>query len=172
MARVQQAAVFLDRDGVLNVDTGYPHLIEHFQPIPGAVEAVATLNALGYRVIVVSNQSGVARGYFSEDAVRDFNRHLQYYYAERGARIDAFYYCPFHPQATIERYRCDHDERKPRPGMIERALKEHALDRARSFMVGDKESDIQAAQAANIKGFLFENGNLWDFLRNTAVMFL
>nr|WP_294914323.1 HAD family hydrolase [uncultured Neokomagataea sp.] len=163
---VQQPAAFLDRDGVLNVDTGYPHLIESFQPFPGGVDAVAALNARGYRVIVVSNQSGVARGYFSEDAVRGFNRHLQHYYAERGARIDAFYYCPFHPQAKIERYRCDHEERKPRPGMIERALREHVLDRARSFMVGDKESDIQAAQAAHIKGLLFQGGNLWDFLHN------
>lgn len=161
-----QPAAFLDRDGVLNVDTGYPHLIESFQPIPGAVDAVAALNAHGYRVIVVSNQSGVARGYFSEQAVQEFNQYLQHYYAERGARIDAFYYCPFHPDAVVEQYRCDHEERKPRPGMIERALREHPIDRARSFMLGDKESDIQAGQAAQIESFLFKKENLWDYLNN------
>ncbi|QDH25863.1 HAD family hydrolase [Neokomagataea tanensis] len=159
-------AAFLDRDGVLNVDVGYPHRLEDFQAINGAVEAVSSLNTLGYKVIVVSNQSGVARGYFGEDAVLGFNHHLQKYYAQHGAVIDHFYYCPFHPQGSVDAYSQEHDDRKPNAGMIEKAIREHNISREKSFLIGDKKTDILAAQKAKISGFLFNEENLFDFLKN------
>lgn len=162
--------VFLDRDGVINVDVGYPHRIEMFSFIPGAPEAIKLLNASGYQVIVVSNQSGVARGLFSEEAVRIFNQHITQRLAPLGARIDAFYFCPYHPDAVVERYRIDHHERKPRPGMIERAARERNLDLTRSFLIGDHATDIQAATAAGIPGYLFKGDNLFSFLKRIIPM--
>ncbi|MBS1084494.1 HAD family hydrolase [Gluconobacter kondonii] len=157
-------AAFLDRDGVLNVDVGYPHRIEEFAFIPGAPEAVARLNRLGYRVIVVSNQSGVARGLFTEYTVKHFHQHMQEQLAQMQAHIDAFYFCPYHPDATVEQYRADHPDRKPNPGMIERAIVDMKIDRSLSFMIGDRESDMAAASAAGIPGYLFEGGNLLAYL--------
>ncbi|GBR49498.1 D-glycero-alpha-D-manno-heptose-1,7-bisphosphate 7-phosphatase [Neokomagataea thailandica] len=157
-------AAFLDRDGVINVDVGYPHLIETFRFIPGAPEAIKALNDAGYRVVVVSNQSGVARGLFTEEAVRVFNQHIAHSLASFGAKIDAFYFCPYHPEAAVERYRVDHHERKPRPGMIERAASEMTLDLTRSFLIGDRETDILAASAAGIPGYLFKENNLFSFV--------
>lgn len=163
-----QPAVFLDRDGVINVDVGYPHRIEDFSFIPGAPEAIKALNDAGYRVVVVSNQSGVARGLFTEDRVRLFHQHIAQSLALSGARIDAFYFCPYHPDAVVERYRVDHPERKPHPGMIERAAREMNLDLTRSFLIGDRETDIQAATAAGIPGYLFNENNLFSFLMTIA----
>lgn len=163
-------AVFLDRDGVINVDVGYPHRIETFRFIPGAPQAIKILNASGYQVIIVSNQSGVARGLFTEEAVRIFNQHITQRLASFGARIDAFYFCPYHPDAVVKRYRVDHHERKPRPGMIERAARERNLDLMRSFLIGDHETDIQAATAAGIPGYLFTGDNLFSFLKRIIPM--
>ncbi|MEN3167624.1 HAD family hydrolase [Gluconobacter sp. OJB] len=163
---LKRPAAFLDRDGVINVDVGYPHLIKTFRFIPGAPEAIKALNIAGYQVIVVSNQSGVARGLFTEEAVRLFNQHITQSLAPFGARIDAFYFCPYYPNAVVERYRADHHERKPHPGMIERAARELNLDLTRSFLIGDRETDIQAAAAAGIIGYLFKGDNLFSFLKS------
>jgi D-glycero-D-manno-heptose 1,7-bisphosphate phosphatase len=160
-------AVFLDRDGVLIVDSGYPHLEEHLVLIPGAADAVRRLNALGYLVVIVTNQSGVARGLFSEDQMHAFNALLVRRLAAKGARIGAVYACPFHDEAQDPHwFHPDHPDRKPNPGMILKATAEHGIDLARSFLIGDRQSDLEAARRAGVSGFLFESGNLDDFVRD------
>jgi len=164
MANSLRPTLFLDRDGVLNVDTGYPHQPGDLVLIPGAACAVALAKTLGYLTVVVTNQSGVARGLFSEDDVARFNEHLAQALASEGGEIDRFYVCPYHPDATIPAYRRDHRDRKPNPGMLERAISELAIDPTRSFLVGDKETDVMAASAAGISGYLFPGGDLHSFL--------
>ena len=160
-------AVFLDRDGVLIEDTGYPHLEAHLRYIPGAGEAVRRLNSLGYLCVIVTNQSGVARGLFSEDQMKAFNALVVRGLAARGGVIGAAYACPFHAEAVDDRYRHpDHPDRKPNPGMILRAIAEHQIDPARSFLIGDQPSDLEAARRAGLPGFRFEGGNLDDFVKD------
>ena len=159
-------AVFLDRDGVLIEDSGYPHLPEHLRLIPGASAAVRRLNRLGYLAVIVTNQSGVARGLFSEDQMHAFNGLLTRRLAQDGAVIHAVYACPFHADAQDERYRHpDHPDRKPNPGMLLRAIADHQIDPARSFMIGDQQTDTAAARAAGVSGFLFEGGDLDVFVK-------
>lgn len=157
-------AFFFDRDGVLNVDTGYPHKVEDLRLVENAAKAVAFVRSLGYLAVVVTNQSGVARGMFGEEDVARFHAELQQHLAAEGGAIDAFYVCPYHPDAVVEQYRCDHPDRKPNPGMIERAIADFAIDRTRSILVGDKSTDIEAARAAGVRGYLFAGGNLHDFI--------
>lgn len=160
-------AVFLDRDGVLIEDTGYPHLEAHLSLIPGAPEAVRRLNGLGYMAVIVTNQSGVARGLFSEDQMHAFNALVVRRFAARGARIAAVYACPYHDEAEDPKwFHADHPDRKPNPGMILRAVADHNIDPARSFLIGDRRSDLEAARRAGMPGFLFEGGNLDHFVRD------
>ena len=149
-------AAFLDRDGVLNVDHGYVHRLEQLDLIPGAAEAVRLLNQAGFLTIVVTNQSGIARGYYGEDDVKRFNDEVRRRLAAAGARIDAFYYCPHHPQGTVARYAVACDCRKPKPGLLDQAARDFAIDRARSFMIGDKDDDMKAAAAFGIRGIKFD----------------
>lgn len=159
-------AVFLDRDGVLIEDSGYPHLDEHLVLIPGAAEAVRRLNQAGYLAVVVTNQSGVARGMFTEERMHAFNRLVVRRLAAGGGRIGAVYACPFHAEAQVEQYRHpDHPDRKPNPGMLLRAIAEHGIDPARSFMIGDQPSDMEAARRAGVAAFRFEGGDLDDFVK-------
>lgn len=163
-------AAFLDRDGVLNVDHGYIGSLDRLELVTGAAEAVARLNAKGYFVAVVTNQSGIARGMFDEEDYSAVMRELDRRLAKAGARIDDSRFCPFHEEAEVERYRlANHPWRKPNPGMIEDLIAAHSLDRNASFMIGDKLSDMQAAEAAGIKGHLFNlqtapDGRLDTFL--------
>ena len=165
----RRPAAFLDRDGVLNVDHGYVHRPDQLEWIAGAPEAVRLLNEAGYYVFVVTNQSGVARGYFDETAVRTFHSYMQEHLSAQGARVDAFYYCPHHPEATVKalavRCRC----RKPEPGMFEQAASEWPIDRERSFMIGDKDIDMAAAAAFGIRGVRFDSRaqSLTDLVRHT-----
>ncbi|MDO8875813.1 MAG: D-glycero-beta-D-manno-heptose 1,7-bisphosphate 7-phosphatase [Pseudolabrys sp.] len=152
----KRPAAFLDRDGVLNVDHGYVHATERLDWIAGAPQAVKLLNAAGYHVIVVSNQSGVARGYFSEDAVAAFHAHMKSELAAQGAHIDAFYYCPHHPEGTVKALAVDCQCRKPGTGMLEQAARERPIDLPGSFLIGDKETDMAAAAAFKIKGVKFD----------------
>lgn len=153
-----QPAAFLDRDGTLNVDVGYPDSLEKIALIPGAVEAVRLLNRAGYRVVVVSNQSGVARGYFNEARVEEINRGVAEMFAREGARIDGFYYCPHLPEAEVARYRRECDCRKPAPGMLRQAAREMPLDLSRSLIIGDKYSDIAAGKALGLRAILVRTG--------------
>ena len=150
-----------DRDGVLNVDVGYTYKPEQLTFVEGAPEAVRRLNGAGWLVVVVTNQAGVARGYYDEAAVHQFHAAMSAALAEHGARIDAFYHCPFHEDGVVEAYRHDdHPDRKPNPGMLLRALKDFQAAAADAFMIGDRDSDMQAAERAGVKGYLFEGGNL------------
>jgi D-glycero-D-manno-heptose 1,7-bisphosphate phosphatase len=169
-AMARRPAAFLDRDGVLIEDTGYPHRPEAARWIPGAAQAVRALNEAGFFVFVVTNQAGVARGLYPEEQVGVMHRWMAGELARQGAHVDAFEYCPFHPEAPLETYRRDSPRRKPRPGMIEDLCAAWPVDRARSFLVGDKTTDIEAAAAAGIPGHLFEGGDLASFLRDRLVL--
>ena len=155
-------AAFLDRDGVLNVDRGYAHLPHHLEWIPGTAEAVRILNGAGCLVIVVTNQSGVARGLYDEEAVKSLHAHMRETLNRQGAHIDAFYYCPHHPEGTIAPYAVACRCRKPEIGMLEQAARDFSIDKSRSFLIGDKDSDMQAARAFGIAGLRFDAGR--DFL--------
>lgn len=159
-------ALFLDRDGVLNEDPGYVHRWEDFHWIVGAREAVAAFNAAEWWVFVVTNQSGVGRGYYAEDDVIALHAKMSESLAQVEAHIDAYYYCPQHPDAVLETYRHpDPPDRKPNPGMILRALNEWPVDISRSIMIGDKPSDLEAARRAGIRGILFSGDDLMAFLK-------
>lgn len=147
---------FLDRDGVINVDTGYSYDPTTLKFTPTAIRAIRRLNDAGYRVVVVTNQGGVAHGFYTEQDIHAFHEEMQNQLSGEGARIDAFFYCPFHPAGTISEYAIAHEDRKPGPGMLRRAMAEWPTDINRSFLIGDKESDLQAAAAAGVRGFRIE----------------
>jgi D-glycero-D-manno-heptose 1,7-bisphosphate phosphatase len=164
-AMLRRPAVFLDRDGVLIKDTGYPHDPAQTAWIEGAAEAIKILNDAGYYVFVVSNQAGVARGYFSEDQVRAFHRWMADELRLSGAHVDAWEYCPHHPGASVDEYRRDCKRRKPAPGMLLDLMRDWPIDVASSFLVGDQLTDLGAARAAGLAGFLFQGGNLAAFVK-------
>jgi D-glycero-D-manno-heptose 1,7-bisphosphate phosphatase len=151
-------AVFLDRDGTVNIEKHYLFRPEEFELFPGVPESIRRLNQAGFLVIVVTNQSGVARGYFSLTDVEDLHRHLQAELALYGAHVDAFYVCPHHPDHGQGEFRIDCDCRKGAPGMLLQAAKEYAIDMPRSFMVGDKPADIEAGLAAGCTPLLVLTG--------------
>ena len=156
-AGVRRPAAFLDRDGVLNVDHGYTHKPEQLEWIEGAAEAVRLLNEAGYYVLVITNQSGVARGYYDEAAVQSFHARMRDSLARHGARIDAFYYCPHHPEGIIKQLAVQCRCRKPGPGMLEQAAREWPIDTGASFLIGDKDDDLAAAAAFKIRGIKFNS---------------
>jgi D-glycero-D-manno-heptose 1,7-bisphosphate phosphatase len=153
----KRPAAFLDRDGVLNIDRGYVHRPEQLEWIAGAPDAVRLLNEAGYYVIVITNQSGVARGYYQEAAVRQFHAHMQDVLRAQGAHIDAFYHCPHHPEGTVKELAVRCDCRKPGTGMLEQAAREWPIDLGLSFLIGDKDDDMAAAAAFNIRGIKFDS---------------
>jgi D,D-heptose 1,7-bisphosphate phosphatase len=161
----RRPAAFLDRDGVLIEDTGYPHDPTVVRWIEGAPEAVARLNREGFFFFVITNQSGVARGFYPEAQVQVLHCWMEARLAAAaGARIDAFEHCPHHPEAPLPAYRRACRRRKPAPGMIEDLLRAWPVERAGSFLIGDKPSDLAAAEAAGLPGHLFAGGNLAAFL--------
>jgi len=156
-------AAFLDRDGVLISDCRYLSDPGKIQWIDGAKLALARLARAGFRRFVVTNQSGIARGYFDEAAILRVHAALQEALPE-ASRIDAFAYCPHHPDGVIAAYVRSCDCRKPAPGMVDRLIADHGVDRTHSFLIGDKASDLQAAERAGIAGYLFEGGDLDAFV--------
>jgi D-glycero-D-manno-heptose 1,7-bisphosphate phosphatase len=157
----RRGAIFFDRDGVLNEDVGFVHRVADYRWIEGAREAVKMVNDAGLLAIVVTNQSGVARGFFDEEDVRRLHDWMAKDLAEIGARIDAFYYCPYHEGATVPAYRIvDHPDRKPNPGMILRAISDFAIDPKRAVAIGDKTRDIEAGRRAGVDARLFTGGSL------------
>ncbi len=158
---LRRRAALFDRDGVLNVDVGYAHRPEQLVFVDGAPQAVRRLNDAGWLVAVVTNQAGVARGFYDEAAVHVFHDAMNAALARHGARIDAFYHSPFHEDGVVEAYRHhDHPDRKPNPGMLLRALKDFQVAADDAFMIGDRDSDMQAAERAGVKGYLFGGGDL------------
>jgi D-glycero-D-manno-heptose 1,7-bisphosphate phosphatase len=164
MLPVKRPAVFFDRDGVLNEDTGYVFEIAKLTWVQGAREAVKAVNDAGYFAFVVTNQSGVARGLYQESHVEALHHYMADELAKIGAHVDAFEYCPFHPDASIERYRRASYRRKPAPGMINDLLQRFPVDVGRSILIGDKVTDLEAARAAGVQGYLYSTGDLADFV--------
>lgn len=143
-------AIFLDRDGTLNIDYSYVHQIDDFHFIDGSIEALRKLKVMGFLLVLVTNQSGIARGYFSEDQFLQLTEWMDWSLAERGVDLDGIYYCPHHPRGNGE-YKQDCDCRKPKSGMLVQAIEDLNIDPAQSFMVGDKIEDLLAAQGAKIR---------------------
>jgi D-glycero-D-manno-heptose 1,7-bisphosphate phosphatase len=143
-------AIFLDRDGTLNVDHGYVHEIDNFEFIEGAIEACLKLKEMGFLLVLVTNQSGIARGKFTEDQFFRLTEWMDWSLADRGVDLDGIYFCPHHPEAVVEEYKQVCDCRKPQPGMFFTAKEELNIDMAASYMVGDKLEDMQAAINAGV----------------------
>ena len=152
------AAVFLDRDGTLIEEVGYLDRVERVELYPWSIDAVRALNRVGVPVVMVTNQSGVARGFFSEAVVEEVHRHIAGLLDAGGARIDAYYYCPHHPDGKVERYARRCDCRKPGRGLVDRAARELGIDPARSFVVGDRWLDVALARTIGARGILVRTG--------------
>lgn len=151
--------IFLDRDGNINVEKDYLHKIEEFEFIDKAREAIKIFNDLGYLVVVVTNQSGVARGYYDENSVKTLHEYLQKKVEKIGGHIDGFYYCPHHPEKGIGKYKLECNCRKPQPGMFLEAQKDLDIDFSSSIMVGDKISDIKAGVLLGMRSILVKTGH-------------
>lgn len=152
-------AVFLDRDGTINLEKDYLHRVEDFAFVPGAPEAIRRLREAGFLVLVVTNQSGVARGYFGMEEVEALHRHLQRELERFGTAVDGFYVCPHHPTEGQGEYRRRCDCRKGEPGLLLQAAAEHRVDLDASFMVGDKAADVLAGERAGCRSILVLSGH-------------
>lgn len=158
--------LFLDRDGVINKDVSYLYKIEDLQWVDGAKEALKMAYDYGYDLIVVTNQSGVARGYYKESDVQILHDYMGNELDKAGAPILHFYYCPHHKEGSIAQYAVDCQCRKPKPGMLLQAIKDYQVDPHKSFLIGDSQRDVEAAVAAGVKGYLFQGGNLLDYMKS------
>ncbi|GGI84651.1 D-glycero-beta-D-manno-heptose 1,7-bisphosphate 7-phosphatase [Shewanella gelidii] len=143
-------AVFLDRDGVINLDHGYVHQVDDFEYVEGVFEATKALKDAGYKLVVVTNQSGIARGMYSEEQFATLTEWMDWNFADKGVDLDGIYYCPHHAEKGLAEYKVDCECRKPKPGMLLTAAKFLKIDVNRSVMVGDKRDDMLAAAAAGV----------------------
>jgi D-glycero-D-manno-heptose 1,7-bisphosphate phosphatase len=151
--------VFLDRDGVVIEDSAYIGTAERVRLVPGSAEAIAALNRAGWPIVIVTNQAGVGRGLFTEPDVDRVHRHLVALLRSHGATIDAFHFCPHHPEAELPRYRVACECRKPQPGMLLRAAAELDFDLAASWMIGDRITDLEAGAAVGCRTVLVRTGH-------------
>jgi D,D-heptose 1,7-bisphosphate phosphatase len=151
-------AVFLDRDGTINEEVGYLDSLDKFKIIPCAYEAIRLINESGMKVVVISNQAGVARGLFTEDFVKITHEHLQTALRQKKAHIDNFYYCPHHPAEGIKLYRQNCNCRKPAPGMLLQAAQDLNIDLTKSYLVGDRFNDMEAGKKIGVRGVLVKTG--------------
>ncbi len=151
-------AVFLDRDGTINEELGYLSDVDELRLIEGAPTAIARLNQRTFKVVVVTNQAGVARGYFTEGCVQHIHAVMQQRLQHEQAYVDAFYYCPHHPTEGIGSYKIECNCRKPKPGMLKAAAREFRIDLSHSFIVGDQLSDLAAGHAVGCRGVLVQTG--------------
>jgi D-glycero-D-manno-heptose 1,7-bisphosphate phosphatase len=159
---------FLDRDGVINsnkFNKGYIGSLKYFRWVPGAIKAIKYINKKNYKVVVLTNQSGVARGFFTIKDVKKIHFHIQKKLKENDAKIDAFYFCPFHKDGIIKRFKKNSLLRKPNIGMFLLAKKRWNVDHKNSFIIGDQKTDMDFAKKAKIKGFLFDQKNLYKFIK-------
>ena len=161
-----KSAVFLDRDGVINKDLGYVFKIDDVEWINGSIEAIKLLNKKNYHVFVVTNQSGVARNFYSENDVNKLHSWMKSTLKSKNAIINEFSYCPHHPNAINKKYRKKCNCRKPEPGMIDKIIKNWQIDRKSSFLIGDNDTDIEAAYKAKINGYKFTSNNLLYFVKS------
>jgi len=165
---MKRPAVFIDRDGTISEEVGYVNHPSRFQLYPYSSEAIKLLNEKGWLAIVVTNQAGVARGYFSEDVVKQVHRELNRRMDENSARLDAIYYCAHHPTVGEPPYRLDCDCRKPKAGLVQQAAKDFAIDLGSSWMVGDRYSDIELARNAGLRSAFVLSGygrGEWEYQR-------
>jgi D-glycero-D-manno-heptose 1,7-bisphosphate phosphatase len=163
-------AVFLDRDGTINEEVSYLSRVEDIRLVPGASEGIKRLARSGFRIVVVTNQSGVARGYFDEERVMEINSALASMLAEQGAPVHGWYFCPHHPDAAVERYRLECHCRKPAPGLIEQAAGEMAIDCQESFMIGDAIRDVEAGIRAGCRSVLVRTGHGMEACRDGKLL--
>jgi len=164
--------VFLDRDGVINSsrpNNGYVGSLKHFKWVPGAIKAIKFLNSENYKIVVVTNQSGVARGFFTIKDVKTIHSYIQKRLKENDAKIDAFYFCPFHKDGIIKKYKKNSSLRKPNIGMFLLAKRKWNVDHKNSFMIGDQKTDVEFARRAKIKGYLFNQKNLYRFIKKKII---
>lgn len=167
---LRRPAVFFDRDGTLVEDEGYTHKVEDLVWKPGAIASVRALNGLGYAVFIVTNQAGIARGYYGEAEMQKFHAAMQRELARAGARIDGFYHCPHHPEGKVPELTKVCGCRKPATGMLDRAFNEHLLDQSSSVLIGDNEGDIGCGEAYGIRAFHYTGGSLVDVCKNAGVL--
>jgi len=155
---MKKPAVFIDRDGTMNEQMGYVNHISRFVLLPGTAQAIRLLNRNGYLAIVVSNQSGVARGYFPAGLVKEVHAHMVALLEQESARIDGIFYCPHHPMGSVPDYSVRCDCRKPGPGLINQACQRFEIDMTNSYVVGDRCTDIELAHKCGLKGILVTTG--------------
>lgn len=156
-------ALFLDRDGVINVDRGYVDRVSDWEWIEGAIDCIKNFRARGWFIFVITNQSGIAFDSYTEADMQSVHDHMEAELKSAGTHVDEIFSCPFHPEATNPKFRKDSFDRKPKPGMLLQAMAAFPVNREASFMIGDKKTDIVAAHAAGVGGFLFTGGNLANF---------
>lgn len=162
---MKKPAAFLDRDGVINIDTGYVYKIKDFKWIRDAKEAIKYIKNKGFLVIVITNQSGITRGYYSEKDVINLHKYINNQLANLNTQIDEFFYSPFHPDVKNEKYNHLSHLRKPNTGMIELATEKWSIDLDNSFLIGNSDTDIQCAENYGIVGYLYKEGSLLDFIK-------
>jgi D-glycero-D-manno-heptose 1,7-bisphosphate phosphatase len=154
----QHRAVFLDRDGTMIEDVGYLDRLQRLTLFPYTIDAIRLLNAAGFKVFVVTSQNGVANGILPESFLAEAHAYLSALFRAAGGNVDGYYYCPHSPQASVERYRVDCDCRKPKPGMILAAARDHGIDLSASVVIGDRWRDIEMGLAAGTNAILVETG--------------
>ncbi len=160
---IKSKAAFIDRDGVINDERNYVHRIEDFVLLPGVIDGLILLQNEGYRLIMVTNQAGIARGYYGQAAMEQLHAHLAAELAERGVTFHAIYFCPHHPQGSIAELAVECDCRKPAPGMLLQAARDFNLDLAASVLIGDKLSDVIAGKRAGVgRTVIVESGHKFD----------
>lgn len=165
-------AIFLDRDGVINVDKGYVHRIKDFEFYQNVFEALRKLQEAGFKLFVVTNQSGIAVGYYTEDDFLKLTDYMLQQLSKEGIRIEKVYYCPHHENGVIKGYSFKCDCRKPESGMIRQAISEFGVDPSKSFLVGDKENDILAAHKEGVRAVLVKTGHGLKYKDNTTADFV
>jgi D-glycero-D-manno-heptose 1,7-bisphosphate phosphatase len=157
---MKDRVVFLDRDGTINKEVDYLYKIEDFEFIPNAPEAIKIFHELGYKVIVITNQAGVARGYYKETDIEILHKYIDKLLEKGGTYINAYYYCPHHPDGTVKEYSYQCNCRKPETGMIDQAIRDYDVDLGRSILIGDKEIDIKTGKNSGIgKSYLVKSGH-------------
>lgn len=164
--RMKRKAVFFDKDGTLVEDIPYNSDPERMELEPGVGPALAQLHAAGFLLVIVTNQSGVARGYFSESALEPVARRMRRLFVDASAELAGFYYCPHHPEGTVPAYAVECTCRKPQPGLILMAARELQVDLTLSWMVGDILNDVEAGKRAGCRTILVDNGNETEWIRS------